>query len=354
MLMDNLIERSGDVIAFRDFKTFERLHLKYINFNMRQFLWKGVLFDPVLFKQYKQNMAGPNSVFYQASRDEPLILHEIQQIFGELDWTGDLNRIVQEKAANIQLFKQVLIYTLATLGKTGLSTSSYYLLVPLISVFRNYQFEERLPYLTSMFITLIQRVQQQIVVPKHSDEDEFVREFGSLRETFLDGLEQLDSSLAERFRTRILTANADGNDVQLQRKAGHIREDMSHGDNRHFFYPLSTETVDNVLSLDSNLLLHDFIKQYIDKLSCGYAHLDVSQMIIDALLTKRYKEKNDRTLIRSLSVITVLLKDHGMAEAQSMYDVIKVIERKAATAIHEYEFYKLFRGLMARDVEYEG
>jgi len=46
MLMDNLIERSGNVIAFRDFKTFEKLHLKYVNFNMRQFLWKGVLFDP--------------------------------------------------------------------------------------------------------------------------------------------------------------------------------------------------------------------------------------------------------------------------------------------------------------------
>jgi len=35
MLMDNLIERSGDVIAFRDFKSFEKYHLKYINFNTR-------------------------------------------------------------------------------------------------------------------------------------------------------------------------------------------------------------------------------------------------------------------------------------------------------------------------------
>ena len=100
-------------------------------------------------------MSGPNSVFYQASRDETLILHEIQRIFSELDWTGNLNRIVQEKAANIQLFKQVYIYVQAVLGKIGMSASLYYLLVPLISVFRNYQFEERLQYLASMFITLI-------------------------------------------------------------------------------------------------------------------------------------------------------------------------------------------------------
>ena len=46
----------------------------------------------------------------------------------------------------------------ATLGKIGVSTSLYYLLVPLISVFRNYQFEERLQYLASMFLSLISRV----------------------------------------------------------------------------------------------------------------------------------------------------------------------------------------------------
>jgi len=55
----------------------------------------------------------------------------------------------------------------------------------------------------------------------------------------LRGIEKLDSFMAEKFRKHILTPTADNNDLQLQRKAGHIREDISLGDNRHFYYPLS-------------------------------------------------------------------------------------------------------------------
>ena len=72
---------------------------------------------------------------------------------------------------------------------------------------------------------------------------------------------------------------------------------------------------------------------------------------MDALLTKRYKVKNDYYLIEALAVITVLLKDHGISEAKSMLDVIRVIERKAATEIHEYEFFKVFRGLVIGEQE---
>jgi len=79
----------------------------------------------------------------------------------------------------------------------------------------------------------------------------------------------------------------------------------------------------------------------------------VTCIILDALLTKRYKNKNDIYLIDSLAVITVLLKDHGMSEAKSMFDVIRVIERKAATEIHEYEFFKVFRGMQVGDKENE-
>ena len=74
-------------------------------------------------------------------------------------------------------------------------------------------------------------------------------------------------------------------------------------------------------------------------------------MILDALLTKRYRNKNDSYLIDSLAVVTVLLKDHGVSEAKSVSDIIKVIERKAATEIHEYEFFKVFKGLQAGDKE---
>ena len=58
-------------------------------------------------------------------------------------------------------------------------------------------------------------------------------------DVYLRGIETLDNQLAEKFREEILTQEADANDQLLQRKAGHIREDISLGDNRYFYHPLS-------------------------------------------------------------------------------------------------------------------
>lgn len=63
-------------------------------------------------------------------------------------------------------------------------------------------------------------------------------------------------------------------------------------------------------------------------MSCGYVHIDVSCIILDALLTKRFLEKNDPYLIKALAVIVFLLKDEGVLEAKSLLDVFKTIEKK--------------------------
>ena len=108
-LLDNLVERSADILSFRHNTNFEPLHLRYLSFEMRQFMWKAVLFDPLEFKNFRINMDGPNSVLFRASRNEAFILHEIQRMFSELpNWTGDLNKIVSEKSENILVLKEVL------------------------------------------------------------------------------------------------------------------------------------------------------------------------------------------------------------------------------------------------------
>lgn len=124
----------------------------------------------------------------------------------------------------------------------------------------------------------------------------------------------------------------------------YITEDINSGDNRFFFSPV-TETMGEVLQNPARVVMFDFIKRFTERVSCGFVHVDVSCMVIDALLTKRYRHKNDSVLIAALATITVLLRDHGMAEANSVMDVIRCIERNAATEIHEYEFYKVFRSL---------
>jgi len=124
----------------------------------------------------------------------------------------------------------------------------------------------------------------------------------------------------------------------------YITEDINSGDNRFFFSPV-TETMGEVLQNPAHVVMFDFIKRFIERVSCGFVHVDVSCMVIDALLTKRYRHKNDSIIVAALAAVTVLLRDHGMAEATSVMDVIRCIERNAATEIHEYEFYKVFRSL---------
>ena len=44
--VDNLIERNADVIKFGRFGMLQRLHMRYLDFRMRQMVWKAVLFSP--------------------------------------------------------------------------------------------------------------------------------------------------------------------------------------------------------------------------------------------------------------------------------------------------------------------
>ena len=74
-------------------------------------------------------------------------------------------------------------------------------------------------------------------------------------------------------------------------------------------------------------------------------HIEVSSIILDALLTKKYKCKSDKYLTRAFAIIVVLLKDHGVKEAKSTIDVLRIVEKKAKTEIFEYEFFKLFKFL---------
>ena len=77
------------------------MHFKYLTFEMRQFLWKSILFDSQEFLDYKKNLSGPDAIIYKTSRDDSLLLHEITRILSENNWTGDLNRIISEKSENI-------------------------------------------------------------------------------------------------------------------------------------------------------------------------------------------------------------------------------------------------------------
>ena len=96
----------------------------------------------------------------------------------------------------------------------------------------------------------------------------------------------------------------------------------------------------------SDALLFNFIKSYGSRLSCGFVHIEISCIIIDSLLTKKYKQRGDLFIPVSLAVIVLMLRDHGLMEAKSYWEFQRIIEKKAKTEIYEYEFYKLYKSAM--------
>lgn len=54
--------------------------MRYLDFRMRQLVWKAVLFSPQALQQYEVNMQGPSAVMYKASPDEPLLLSMIARV----------------------------------------------------------------------------------------------------------------------------------------------------------------------------------------------------------------------------------------------------------------------------------
>jgi len=189
---------------------------------MRQFLWKGRLIDNDELINYKNNMEGPSSILFKNSPDEPLILHDIQRIFSQQEWTGNLHNIIKEnerdqlyaqgnralqKLDPIQLFLQIVVYTHTVLGsKTLFKESLMNLLVPIIYVFRNYQIEYRQQYLTVMYLTLIKRLHVPIVKYKYAEGDpetEFARDFRELRDSYLRGIKILDADFEQYLRSEI-------------------------------------------------------------------------------------------------------------------------------------------------------
>ena len=82
------------MIGENEIQNFEILHFRYLNFELRQFLWKGRLLDSAEFWKYQENMNSTSAILFKASPDEPLILADITRILNQTEWTGDLLKIV--------------------------------------------------------------------------------------------------------------------------------------------------------------------------------------------------------------------------------------------------------------------
>mmetsp|Transcript_881 Transcript_881/g.1081 ORF Transcript_881/g.1081 Transcript_881/m.1081 type:complete len:217 (-) Transcript_881:174-824(-) len=196
-----------------------------------------------------------------------------------------------------------------------------------------------------MYLTMIRDIHRRLSKSAISNLSEFQTDYFLLNGVFLSTLKKIDPDLGDLFDA-FMTVDVEQNRA-LKRRADNLREDALAGDNRYFLVPMPKDVADSVLKNGNEVVLYDYIKRFIERLSTGFVSLEITKIIIDALLTKRYKVPNDAMLIQALCVIVFLLRDDGIYEAESLIDVFRVIERKALTEIHEFEFYTTFRNLFA-------
>lgn len=164
--------------------------------------------------------------------------------------------------------------------------------------------------------------------------------------TFHDVLADLDPDLSNHLTDNVFSKDQHAKDAYQQKKYVELIEDVSEGQNSFFVHPMTQLQLNEIFDEPSDALLFNFIKRYASRLSVGFVHIEISSIIIDSLLTKKYKQRGDLFIPISLAVITVMLKDHGLMEAKSYWEVQRIIEKKAMTEIYEYEFYKLYKAAM--------
>jgi len=69
------------------------------------------------------------------------------------------------------MFKQLMVYVQAYLRKTVMSETYFYLMVPILTTFKNYRLKSREKYIASFYLTLVTQVHEK-VVPKLNERDE--------------------------------------------------------------------------------------------------------------------------------------------------------------------------------------
>ena len=201
-----------------------------------------------------------------------------------------------------------------------------------------------------MFITLLEKVQSAVTVSRYADQKSFMDDFTDLYDQYIRYVGALDIKLAWHLTYNVFQDENANADNQLKRKMQYIVEDIKSGDN-HYFKLSSAANPEQVLKNPSKVVFYNYLKKFIERVSCGLVNIDVSKIIIDALLTKRYCHKNDKLLIQAVAVMTVLLRDHGIMEAESVMGILKCFEKHAANEIHEFEFYKYFKTMILEQNE---
>ncbi|CDW76254.1 UNKNOWN [Stylonychia lemnae] len=302
-IFENLIDRRAE--NNRDL--YSKFFLKYLSPHMREMVWRGILQDGIQIREYEYNIKKEKA--YTISRDDIFILQSCDESYEQL-----------------MVFKNSMIYVQAHLRKTVLPESYFYLMIPILTVFRNFHTKMRQKYLVSFLITYIEQIYSK-VVPKIYERDE--REYERLVRNMTEGIVAIAGIIDQEMGKRLKDL-LDFEDDEIQTYYMDLMLNVRRGDITHIPNADLTLTKQQVI-------FGELLRGFVERMSVGFINVKATSVLWDLLLIKQQRSASD------LLTAFALILFHFKAEIMRCKNVLQIVTlfREKAPLMHEYDFFML-------------
>ena len=293
--------------------------LRYLSPHMRELVWQGTLQDGLVMREYEFNVKKERA--YTVSRDDLFVLQTCQSVLRQ-EW----HALGDESYEQLMVFKNVMVYLQAHLRKTVLPETHFYLMMPVLSAFRNFQTKAREKHLVSFMVTLLEQVHPK-VAPKLSDRDERAYEvyIRNVIEGVCAAADQVDAETGKRLRSMLEIEDEEITAYYMDLMLNVRRGEVTHIPNAD-------------LSISKQqLVLGELLRSFVDRMSAGFLNVKATMIVWDAILIKQVRSPAD--LLTAFALVLQHLKGDFM-RCRNVLQVAKLVREKAPL-MHDYDFFVL-------------
>lgn len=223
----------------------------------------------------------------------------------------------------VLMFKSLMIYAQAYFRKVVLPENMFYLMVPILHVFRNYRNKAREKYIAGYYISLMNAFSE--TAPQVNPRNE--RDYENYINKLLSGLEvilkSIDSELAFRIKEFLAIEDAAVSQFYLDLLSNVRKGEITHIPN-----------ADLTLS-KQQVILGEVVRSFIDRMSVGFTNIKLSCILWDFILIKPVKDQTD--LILAFGLIMFNFKE-DILRCSNIIEFVGCFKERALL-MHEYDFY---------------
>eukprot|EP00347_Sterkiella_histriomuscorum_P021263 403334621 len=314
-IFENLVDRRAE--NNRDL--YKSFFLKYLSPHMREMVWRGILQDGIVVREYEFNVKKEKA--YTVSRDDLFILQSCQSVL-----RMNFHPMGDESYEQLMVFKSIMIYIQAHIRKTVLPEAYFYIMMPILCVFRNFHTKIREKYLVSFFLTFMENVYNK-VVPKIYDRDE--REYEKMIRNMSQGIvaitQSIDQEMGKRLKDLLEFEDDDIHTYYMDLMLNVRRGEITHIPNA------------DLTLTKQQVIFGELLRAFVDRVSCGFVTVKTTMVLWDTLLIKQVKDASD--ILTAFALILLHYKTDVM-RCRNVLQLVSMFKEKAPL-IHEYDFFVL-------------